>query len=303
METSTGQKIKRKAVDGQMGVWVKPSLLEKKMRIKVGISKEVGLVSAMIDDEYGERLGDEDRKKNAFSKDGWTVTVDLQAGSLVVKRPKVGKCPAVTETFTLQDGTLYLKAKNKVAEAKFVVGDLSVLIWKKYGIREICYADPNRTYQARFREDQRSEEGAYGLVWTHTDGEVSVIERGREQHTEEVVRYGRLDFFEGNVRGLYVDEVTKSSVKVDRNPITMKEAIKAFNNDEEKALAVNNANFVVVFAMNPTYQILNYLCVLYTAEKDHRKLIEMLDNKIASDRLLKGRGFNLCGMALDYWAR
>ncbi len=273
------------------------------MKLKAGISKEQGITSLLMgDDIHVNRFYDEERKKGSFNHDGWTVTADLQASTLTVQRPKTGKCPAITEVFTLQDGTLYLKVKNKIAEAKFVPGDLSMMIWEKYGIHEICCADPNRTYPVRFRENPSSpeENSIYELVWTHTDGEVSIAERTREQHTEENIRYGRLSQFAGNVTGLYVEKTTKSSTKIDKYPITMLEAIKAFNNGETKDLIVSNANFAVIFALDPTYQILNHFCVLYTAEKDHRKIIEMLDQKLASDRKLNLRGFNLSDLTIGY---
>lgn len=276
------------------------------MKMGIGISATKGLTSLRLEEQpHGSYLSYAEQENNSFCRDSWTVTADIKNKTLHVQRPKVGKCPAIAETFALQDGTLYLKSKQKVAEAKFVPNDLSIRIWEKYGIHEICCADPNRTYPARFREnpDTQEEDGAFQLVWTHTDGEVSTVERKHEEYTEDVVRYGRLDCFVGNVYGLYADKEVKHNVKTDKHPITMLEATKAFNNDDIKALNVSDANFAVVFALDPTYQLFNYLCVLYTTEKDHRKIMEMLDQKLASDKLLNIRGFNLSDLAHDYWSR
>lgn len=277
------------------------------MLMKVGVSTEQGFTSLLVgDDIYSNHLRSEEREANAFSRDGWTAKADIKTKTLTVQRPKVGKCPAATETFALQDGTLYLKAKQKVAEAKFASEDLSVMIWEKYGIHEICHANPNRTYPFRFREDLRAttdeeKETGFRLVWTHTDGAVSTIKHEREQRIEQDVRYGRLNQFVGNVKGLYVEQTVKHTDRIDKNPITMMDAVKAFNGGDENSLAVDNANFTVIFAMNPAYQIMNHFCVLYTTEKDHRKIIEMLDKKLASDRQLNIRGFNLRDLAHDYW--
>lgn len=275
------------------------------MLVRAGISAEKGITSQRLGEVRTNYLKDEERKNNSFDYDGWTVIANIENKTLIVRRPQIGKCPAVAEKFTLQDGTLYLRAKKKVAEAKFIPDDLSMLLWEKYGIHEICHTNPNRTYPTRFRENSDTIEqgGAFQLVWTHTDGEVSIIDQRQEQYVKETIRYGRLNQFVGNYSGLYVEKKLKNRTTIDQYPITMREAVKAFNNDEAKDLTVSNANFAVVLALDPSYEILNRLCVLYTAETDYRKIIEMLDKKLASDRSLRTTGFQLYHMAHDYWSR
>lgn len=88
---------------------------------------------------------------NRFSGFGWKLA--LKGRILTYSRLASSYGPEVTnQTLFIGDvdGTIYLKTKRNRATVKFVPGDLSLRLWRRFGIDEIRFADPNRSYPRDF---------------------------------------------------------------------------------------------------------------------------------------------------------
>lgn len=82
---------------------------------------------------------------------GWRLV--LRGGYLSYERFASKYGPPITNQklyLGVDDGTIYLKTKRKQASVEFVPGDLSLGLWRRFGIDEVNFADPNHLYPRLF---------------------------------------------------------------------------------------------------------------------------------------------------------
>lgn len=99
----------------------------------------------------GVDLNSERLCNDRFSGFGWKLA--LKGRILTYSRLASSYGPEVaSQTLFIGDvdGAIYLKTKRTKATVKFVSGDLSLRLWRQFGIDEIRFANPNRSYPRDF---------------------------------------------------------------------------------------------------------------------------------------------------------
>ena len=101
-----------------------------------------------------QNLNADGRFRRKFELDGWTVTLDGRSFICEYLTPGFVLGPKTfRRRFPLVPGTLELKQK-KTVEARFKRGDLSVMMWREYGITETRRAEPGgRSFPVNLHSD------------------------------------------------------------------------------------------------------------------------------------------------------
>lgn len=101
-----------------------------------------------------QNLNEDGQYQSQFELQGWTVKVDGRS-FICEYRSRFPRQKAFRRRFALVPGTLELKQQFKTVEASFKRGDLSMMMWREYGITEIRRAEPGgRTFPVNFKSDR-----------------------------------------------------------------------------------------------------------------------------------------------------
>lgn len=122
------------------------------MVIKVEVTAS-GFGGIRSSDSLSQNLNADGQFRRMIELKGWTVKLDGRS-FICEYHSRLPRAKSFRRRFALVPGTLELKQQFKTVEAHFKRGDLSMMMWREYGITETRHAEPaGRSFPVAFKSD------------------------------------------------------------------------------------------------------------------------------------------------------